>query len=113
MGEYSFMNEGSLTKLVVDLFQPKSNGTTLKLQGIAKALGIEKAKRSRRAFLAEITGFTLKDLKLAVSVLSNMRNVLYKRTGPYATEAYALNPKHLWRTDEKYHELLRTYRTER
>ena len=40
MGEYSFINKGTLTSIIVDLFQPKKDGITLIPSGIAKALGI-------------------------------------------------------------------------
>lgn len=113
MEEYSFMKEGTLTRFIVDLFSPKKSGTTLRVQGIAKALGIKKAKRSRRDFLAGITELTLKDVEGAVLVLSDLRNVLYKRTGPYAAEAYAIKDKCFWRTDEQYSALVRTYRPNR
>ena len=111
MEEYSFMKEGTLTRFIVDLFSPKESGITLRVQGIAKALGIKKAKRSRRDFLAGITELTLKDVEGAVLVLSDLRNVLYKRTGPYAVEAYAIKDVGLWRNDEQYSALVRTYRS--
>ena len=115
MDEYSFMNEGTLTRAIVNLFSPKEKGVTLIPLGIASALGIRKAKRRRRDFLAGITEFTLKDLGAAIELLSEGRNVLYRRIGPYASKAYAIKDEHLWRTEtnEQYIRWLRTARIKR
>ena len=109
------MNKGTLTRSIVDLFQPKHKGITLIPSSIAGALGIKKAKRSRKDLLSGIREFTLEDLGIAIELLSEGRNVLYKRTGPYASKAYAIKDPRFWRTetDEQYIKWLRTHRIKR
>ncbi len=115
MDEYSFMNEGTLTRAIVNLFSPKEKGVTLIPLGIASALGIRKAKRSRGDILSGEREVTLEDLGSAIELLSGGRNVLYKRTGPYASKAYAIKDPRFWRTEtnEQYIRWLRTSRTKR
>ena len=98
MDEYSFMNKGTLTRCVVDLFE-HGKGVELDIGRIAQKLRFENLGGVRNSKVR----FTLDEIETAVKGLFE-RNVLYG--SPTVKGAYIIGDKDSWRTDKQYSEYL-------